>query len=496
MGTAAILAVTERPAAERLSFAAVGRDVATLGSGTLLATAFNILLIFLIPRLVNVEDYGYWRLFLLYSGYAGFLHLGLVDGALLRWAGRTLGNFHHEILPSMKFLLWQHVVTILLGAVGLSLFLGPEHRFVGIAVLLFSLLINLTTLLQFALQSARMFGAVAVSTASPLGMFLIFVFLWELKLVPDFRTLILFYFLASAIALAYLFVRMRKYFASDLDGSAWDLGKSHILLGWPVLLANTGLGLVQSADKLVVSWQAPIHDFALYSLAASSTMTMVLAIAVAAYRVFFPHLAALGREQHARVYATASRWLFLCWTLLLPYCFVLEAFVRRVLPRYTASLPIAYLLLVGTVFLGSILILHTSFAYLYGRQRAFLSYTLGALGMSLLVAMGAAYGTHSLRVVAAGEVVTLGLWWMVDEWQLRDITGQTLTRWGPVLGLFGWAALSYWLAFHEAHGLLARMCAYYGLVAGVLWLVCRAELRLGVRFLQACGEILILKSSA
>ncbi len=96
--------VTEISKAQRSTSATVARDIATVGAGSILATIFNTLLVFLIPRLVSVEDYGYWRLFLLYASYVGLLHLGFVDGALLRWAGRPLDEFRHELSASMKFL--------------------------------------------------------------------------------------------------------------------------------------------------------------------------------------------------------------------------------------------------------------------------------------------------------------------------------------------------------------------------------------------------------
>src|SRR5258708_37062470 len=84
-------------------FSALARDCATMGGGPAVASLFNILLVFLVPRLMSVEDFGYWRLFLLYAGYAGFLHLGFTDGALLRWAGRPLGAFRHEVSTSINF---------------------------------------------------------------------------------------------------------------------------------------------------------------------------------------------------------------------------------------------------------------------------------------------------------------------------------------------------------------------------------------------------------
>jgi hypothetical protein len=64
-------------------FAILARDVATMGLGTALTAVFNTLLVFLIPRIVSVENFGYWRLFMLYATYVGLLQLGFLDGVLL-----------------------------------------------------------------------------------------------------------------------------------------------------------------------------------------------------------------------------------------------------------------------------------------------------------------------------------------------------------------------------------------------------------------------------
>jgi len=476
MATTDIAAVA-RDQAENINVAAIARGFATVGSGTLLATFFNVLLTFLVPRLVSVEDYGYWRVFMLYIGYGGLLHLGLADGALVCWSGRPLEDFRDEILPLLKFLFWQHIAIIPIVALVIGTVVRPQLSFVGIAVLVFTLLYNAITLLQFALQSSRNFTPVAVSMAGPFGIFAVLVFLWELKGAPDFRVLILLYFGAWSLALVYLFARLKPQFVGNPTRSVWEVGKVYLSVGWPIVLANIGLTIVQSADRLVITWAASIKDFAMYSLAASSTMTVVLAIVSAVFRVFFPHLASLEGEQHRRVYVIASRFLFLCWSLLLPCYFVLEIFVRRVLPQYAGSLPVAFFLLIGTVFLGAITILHASFFCLYRRQRAFLWSTVGAIVLSFLIAGAAILGTHSIRIVAVGEIVTLALWWAWNEWKLRDITGQNGKEWALVLGLFFWAAISYVIAFKQAQALFPRVFIYYGLMAGAVWLACPAELR-------------------
>lgn len=464
---------------ERLSqFAVLARDVATMGAGTALAAVFNTLLVFLIPRLVSVEDFGYWRLFLLYTGYAGFLHLGFADGALLRWAGRPLEEFRHEVVPSMKFMFWQNLTLIVPPSLIMVLLLPSPLGLIGVAILIFSLIINLAVVLQYGLQGARRFKPVAFATAAPLGLFVLLVLVWHLRAVPGFRVLIALYCASWTVLLIWFWTLVRPMRCRRAADSAWSLGKTCILLGWPVVLASTGFGLVQTADRIIVSSALPIYDFAQYSLASSMMFVPVASIA-AVYRVFFSHVAAVEHEGRTKVYAHASKFLLLAWSLLLPYFFVLEVFVRRFLPKYAESLPIAEILLVGVIFLAGVQILHTSFAYLYGRQRQFLFLTLGALVGSVSVAFVTAVWLRSLVAVAIGQVVALAMWWLINEWKLREVTGQGWKDWLRMIALFGWSLASYEVSMRWTNQPVLQIPIYYLLVVFVLLFACRDEFRIG-----------------
>jgi len=465
-----------------LSLGTVARDIATVGSGTALAAVFNVLLVFLIPRLVSVEDFGYWRLFLLYAGFAGFLHMGFADGALLRWAGKPLEEFHHEVAPSLKFLLWQHLAVIVPGAVIAGWLLPPPLNLVGVAVLAYSLIYNVAAILQFGLQSARIFRPVAIAIAAPPGLFVLLAFLWYLRGTPGYRELILLYCIAWTGVLIYLWVRVRPKWGGSSSGSSWTLGKALIAVGWPIVLANGGFGLVQSADRLVVSSVLPIREFAQYSLAASTMFVPVAAI-LAVSKVFFSHVAAVEHEGRARVYAHASKMLVLAWSLLLPYYFGLEVFVRHFLPKYVPALPIAAILVLGVVFLAGIQILHMSYSYLYGRQRQFLAITVGAFVVSIGVAIVMAVSLKSLVAVAIGQVAVLAVWWMVNEWVLRASTGQGWKNWLRLMGAFLWGAVSFCLSVRYFRNAGTGTLAYFFLVAGWVGLAYVEEIQIMRRVL-------------
>ena len=146
---------------------------------------------------------------------------------------------------------------------------------------------------------------------------------------------------------------------------------------------------MQSSDRIVLSSTASIYEFAQYSLAASTMMVPVTLIAAIA-RVFFPHLAATERKRHPEIYGQASGLIVMAWSLLLPYYFVVDLFVRHFLPNYVGILPVAGILLLGALFLAVIQILHGSVFNLYGKQKYFLLYAILAFAISLgLVAMAA-----------------------------------------------------------------------------------------------------------
>jgi O-antigen/teichoic acid export membrane protein len=448
-----------------------------MGAGTTIAAIFNTLLVFLIPRLISVEDFGYWRLFMLYGSYAGLLQLGFLDGVLLRWAGRPLNLFRPEVRSSLKFLLLQLILLLLPAAAVLAGVLHNEARFIGPAVLAYALFFNISALLIYALQSARQFTPVAIATAVPPGMFVLLTFVWNIREAADFRTLIVFYCAAWASALVYLWTRVKPLQGSRPSISPWALGRSCILIGWPIVLANVGFGLVQSADRLVVSWVLPIHEFAHYSLASSAMFVPLTAIA-AIYRVFFSHAAALQHESRAKIYSHVSRFLLLAWSMLLPYFFVLEIVVRRFLPKYLVALPAAGVLLLSVLFLAEIQILHTSFAYLYGKQRQFLFLTVGALVLAFSVGLVTAIWLGSLVAVAVGQLGVLIVWWLANGLALQSITGQ---RWHESLALvsnFAWSAISYGIAMKSTGNVGLRILIYYALVGGCLLFTCRAEIRI------------------
>ena len=54
-------------------------------ASNLIQLIISTLVILVLPRLIGVEEYGFWQLYLFYVSYVGFAHLGWIDGIYLKY---------------------------------------------------------------------------------------------------------------------------------------------------------------------------------------------------------------------------------------------------------------------------------------------------------------------------------------------------------------------------------------------------------------------------
>jgi O-antigen/teichoic acid export membrane protein len=372
-------------------------------------------------------------------------------------------------------LLWQHLLFLVpLGAMAMLALSGP-FRFIAVAVVIYAMAINEVTLLQFALQSARMFRPVAVSTVAAPFLFCIFVLAWHMRWQSTYREVTLMYVVGTTVALMFLLWRANPWVGSGPHSiSALQLARVCVGNGWPVVMANTGVALIAFADRFAVSWAASIQEFAQYSLAASAMAVLTTAIQ-ACSKVFFSHLASVTPERRKTIYGASARLLLIAWAILLPFYFALQLFIRHALPKYFPSLAYARIMLLGIPFLGMIQILQMSYAYLHGAQRRFLVQTVVALVFSFGVTSIVAFHVGSLRLVAAVQVAILGAVWIFNEIASHRMTNQRWQEWAGFVVVYLVAAVGYWVATNAMLLGWTAMAAYYVVIVSIIAVLFKTE---------------------
>src|SRR5712692_3265682 len=140
------------------------RDVFFFGWANVASLLLGGVLSFLLPRYLTIEDFGYYRLFLLYASFAGIAHLGMLEGILVRWAEKPEDRVAGEISSIFRFLLVQHVVLLVPVCVALISIREGKWLWFGSALALYVLICNISILGQIALQARRQFSQLSFAT--------------------------------------------------------------------------------------------------------------------------------------------------------------------------------------------------------------------------------------------------------------------------------------------------------------------------------------------
>ena len=258
--------VADRTYALSTAKSSFARHLIVFSLASLVSLVCNGVLTFLLLRWLSMEGYGYYRLFILYGSFAGMLHFGLLDGALVRWAARPRRRMKAEMRHSLLFLLLQHGALLTAAmAILLLWFRQQPWFFLAAAILLFALLWNAAILGQFALQADKSFALLsAVTVIHPA------LLLGTVAALSRSRHLAL-----PALLEAYLgawllragfaaIVVLAKYPGKVRSAKhVWRAGFHNIRMGWSVLLASLVTNLALSLDRITVSLSFGIRDFAI-----------------------------------------------------------------------------------------------------------------------------------------------------------------------------------------------------------------------------------------
>ena len=99
------------------------KNVLMVVSSNVLTILVSLFTGFILPKELSIEDYAYYRVYLLYIAYAGFFHFGFVNGIYLKY-----GNLDVNQIPKKIFRTYSYFMVLMqaLAVVGLAaaLFVG------------------------------------------------------------------------------------------------------------------------------------------------------------------------------------------------------------------------------------------------------------------------------------------------------------------------------------------------------------------------------------
>lgn len=369
----------------------------------------SALISLIVPKLLGVEKFGYWQLFLLYASYAGLADLGLSEGIYLKYGGKDRGDINRRS-TSGQFRIYSFVeAAFSITLFGLALALDiPNRSFVIACTGVYLLIVNLSSYMYYLLQAINETQRYSVAVIVGKIAFTIALIPLLFLQVREFEPYLVCYVAAQCASLTYCIHYCRDLiFAGhgDLREELRDATAS-IRIGYKLLIANLTSTLVMGIARMMVDSAWGIETFGQLSLA-FTLCNFFLQCVYQFSMVLFPALRRLSDEKLGGFYHAAQTVL----NAFLPFIFVayfpVALFVNYWLPAYDSVALYFSMLIPVCIFDGRMDILGNTFLKVIRKERLLMDINVITVLVGSAFLALSAYVFHSLDLVIWSLVLVI-----------------------------------------------------------------------------------------
>lgn len=400
------------------------KDLMSVVFSNLIILISSIITGFVVPKVLGVREYGYYKIFTLYLSYSALMHLGFVDGVLLKFAGKE-----YDELPKEKFrrytkffFTFQCVVALIIVLVALFL-LNDEYRKIIALLAIDILAINITAYYQYISQSTMRFTELSVRKILLAVLKIILVALMLLFSLADMKNFTNAFVYIGGIVLIDVSLAI-WYFCSYKDisvgvSTSLKACRSDIITffkeGIILTVAYQAAMVIFSLDRQFVSLLFDTETYGVYSFA-YNIISMVTTVVSAVSFVLFPRLKQLKKETIMNSFSKAMASISIIAVAAMigyqPLCLI----IKMILPDYISALDYLRIIFPGLALSCCINII--MFTYYKAMDAHFVYFKICCL--ILLLAAGLNYIAYKIGGtplhISIASIVSLLIWYLVSEY--------------------------------------------------------------------------------
>lgn len=306
-----------------------------------LVLGISIILNLVVPKFLGIADYGYWQLYVFYSSYVGFFHLGWIDGIYLKIGGAEYDDLDKNSLGTqLRYLfLFELFLAFLLSTYALLFVSDSNRQMIWLATSVMLVVANLKSFVLFVLQSTNRIKEYAKLSREDRYLYLIGAMCYLLLGGRNPFILIAMDVLSKLIVMIWGLTRIKDIVRSRRNSLSETVVtiKENILIGSNLMLGNIASMLILGVSRFWVERKWSIETFGKLSFALSiSNMFMLFINSVSV--VLYPVLRRTNQSNLPRLYLQV-RNVFVPFTFFLMLFFSpIRSLLEWWLPEYSSSL--------------------------------------------------------------------------------------------------------------------------------------------------------------
>ena len=368
------------------------------------------LLILILPKMVSMEAYGYYQLYLFYCSYVAILYFGWCDGIYLRLGGKYYKDLDKSLYSTQFRLLglMEIIICCAIHLFSLIFIEDVDKNFVIGAVCLSAIAMCLRWFVSFILQPTTRIKEYAIVTVSEkvffavLAMILITVGYREYKLI-----------LIAEVIAKYISLGIGIWYCRDIVFSKTISVKAvipeikeNMSSGIKMLLSYISSMLIVGIVRFGIEKHWDISTFAKVSLSLSLSNIVVTAITAIA-QVMYPMLRRTDRNTLPKIYNIMN-------VLLMGFVFGGIIFyypAYRILslwlPQYAETLRYAAILLPKCVYDSKMTMLVTSYCQTLRLENLLMKCNIAALALSAVLTLVSTLVLNSVTAAILSILIVL-----------------------------------------------------------------------------------------
>ena len=387
-------------------------------SSNLISLIISTLVTLIVPKLIGVEEYGYWQLYLFYSSYLGFLHFGWIDGIYLRYGGDEYDELDKRLFFSQFIMLISS--QLLIGLVILIftswLVLDVDRSFIIKMVAFALVVVNTRTMLLYILQATNRIKEYARITMSDRILYITLIIIFILVGIRDYKLMIVADLVGKLLSLIYAMYCCKNIVFNKLSVFYFSLNETvnNINVGIKLMFSNIANMLIIGIVRFGIERTWDVATFGKVSLTLSiSNMTMLFINAIGI--IMYPILRRTNQEKLPTIYTTLRDFLMTTLFAVLVIYYPIKTLLSAWLLQYAESL--MYMALVFPMFIyeGKMALLINTYLKTLRKEKMMLKINLISMALSLILILLSTQIFRSLDLAIINIVLLLAFRSMLAE---------------------------------------------------------------------------------
>ena len=397
-------------------------DILRVSLSNMIKLLAGILVGILLPKIVSVRDYGYYKTFTLYASYIVLFRLGFPDGIYLKYGGKSYNELEKNRFRvySLFFLVLETILSLIIGILS-AFFFSAEYRVIFLCLAFFLLVNNTTYYYQIVSQITSRFREIAIRNIIQSSLIAIIVItLWSVRCWINreisYRLYMISYIFVFTI-LAIWYIWTYRDITTGNRSKDFNTKKEIIELmktGVPLMVADLCSSLILALDRQFVNVLFDNETYAVYAFAYNMLALVIMAVA-AISTVLYPKLKQIDAKTLKNSYSKLiSAILSLVFASMIIY-FPLIRFVDWFLPNYSDSLTIFRISFPGLAISSAITIVMHNYYKALGETMRYFKKSVIILVVSGILNYLAYKIFNSTIAISFASVIAMIIWYVYAE---------------------------------------------------------------------------------